>query len=130
VLRELDVIDPDAGSDFHAHSLIEEGRDDERLYSTEPPAAGLRHADPQAEVDALPARGFVGEHEGPVTIESYTVMHERDNTPALGIVACLLPDGHRAWANTRDPDLMKAMTVEELCGRAATLDADGTIEVA
>ena len=64
-----------------------------------------------------------------MTIESYTVMHERDNTPALGIVACLLPDGRRAWANTRDPDLMKAMTVEDLCGQAATLHADGSIDL-
>ena len=49
---------------------------------------------------------------------------------ALGIVACLLPDGRRAWANTRDPDLMKAMTVEELCGHDATLHAGGAVEVA
>src|SRR5438445_5705825 len=44
------------------------------VYSTEPPADGFRHADPQAEVDALPQREFTSEHDGHVTIESYTAM--------------------------------------------------------
>src|SRR5438270_7402670 len=55
------------------------------VYSTEPPPDGFRHARPQADVDALPRREAVADHDGPVTIESYTVMHERDGQPAIGL---------------------------------------------
>jgi acetyl-CoA C-acetyltransferase len=98
------------------------------LYSTTPPPSGFRHARPQDEVDKLPRREPAAEHEGPVTIDSYTVMHERDGSPALGLVACLLPDARRAWGNVREPGLMKAMTLEEFCGRPAVLHRDGSVE--
>jgi acetyl-CoA C-acetyltransferase len=71
----------------------------------------------------------VAEHDGRVTIESFTVMHDRDGSPALGIVACLLPDGRRAWGNVRDPGTAKAMTVDDPCGLAATLHPDGTLDL-
>jgi acetyl-CoA C-acetyltransferase len=101
------------------------------VYSTEPPPSGaFRHAHPQAEVDALPSRDSVADHEGDVTIESYTVMHERDGSPAIGLVACLLPDGRRTWANTNEPGLMKTMTLEEFCGRPARLHDGGQLQVA
>jgi acetyl-CoA C-acetyltransferase len=100
------------------------------VYSTEPPPAGYRRGSPQAEVDALPARSPVADHEGPVTVESYTVMHERDGTPSLGIVACLLPDGRRAWGNVTDQAALKAMTLEEQCGRPAQLRSGGAVELA
>ena len=100
------------------------------LYSTEPPSGGgFQHASPQAEVDALPKRGYVAEHDGPVTVESYTVMHERDGSPSLAIVACLLPDGRRAWANSREPALLKTLTTDDLIGSPAQLLADGTLEL-
>jgi acetyl-CoA C-acetyltransferase len=99
------------------------------VYSTSPPAGGYRRGSPQAEVDALPARQPAPDHEGPVTVESYTVMHERDGTPDLGIVACQLPDGRRAWGNVSDPTVLKAMTLEEQCGRPAVLRSGGTVEL-
>lgn len=99
------------------------------LYSTEPPAEPFRTARPQDEVDALPRRGYTGDYSGPVTVESYTVMHERDGEPAMGIVACLLPDGRRAWGNSREPGLLKALTADDLIGRSGHLSADGDIEV-
>jgi acetyl-CoA C-acetyltransferase len=99
------------------------------VYSTAPPPAGaFRRAASQAEVDALPRRPYVASHEGPVTVESYTVMHERDGQPVVAIVACLLPDGRRAWGNANETGLLKAMCDEEFCGRAATLRADGTVD--
>src|SRR5205807_6613519 len=73
------------------------------VYSTDPPPQGFRHARPQAEVDDQPRRHVAADHDGPVTIESYTAMHERDGSPVLGLVACLLPDGRRAWANSTEP---------------------------
>lgn len=99
------------------------------VYATTPPASGFTHAHPQDEVDALPRRATVTEHDGPVTIETYTVMHERDGMPVLGIVACLLADGTRAWGNVGETGLLKAMCEEEFCGRAARLRGDGTVDL-
>ncbi|MBV8560172.1 MAG: acetyl-CoA acetyltransferase [Acidimicrobiia bacterium] len=99
------------------------------VYSTEPPPNGFRHTRPQQDVDALPRREPVGDYEGPVSIDSYTVMHERDGEPAVGLVACLLPDGGRTWATTKEPGLMKSMTLEEFVGRPATVIAGGGLEV-
>jgi acetyl-CoA C-acetyltransferase len=98
------------------------------LYSTEPPTDGFQSVRPQDEVDALPRRDFTGEYEGPVSVESYTVMHERDGSPSLAIVACLLPDGRRAWGNSREPALLKSLTTDDLVGTSAQLLADGTLE--
>jgi hypothetical protein len=45
-----------------------------------------------------------------------------------GIVACLTPSGARTWATTTDADLMKALTSDDLVGRAAAISG-GTITV-
>ncbi len=92
------------------------------VYSTEPPSIPFQHADLQAEVDALPKREAVVEHEGEVTVESYTVMYA-GGEPGMGHAACLLPDGRRTWANVPDRDVAAAMTKEEFCGRSGKLRA-------
>jgi acetyl-CoA C-acetyltransferase len=97
------------------------------VYSATPPGAGFRHALPQADVDALPKCEYVADHEGDVVVESYTVMHERDGSPSLGIVACRLPDSRRAWANIREDATLRSMTAEEACGRKGHLQRDGTL---
>lgn len=89
------------------------------IYSGEPTQEFV-HQNVQAEVDATPQREAVDEHDGTVTIESYTVMFG-SNGPGMGHAACLLPDGRRTWANTEDQDVMQAMTQEEFCGREATV---------
>ncbi len=91
------------------------------VYATTPPAAGSRHAEPQAEVDAAPSRELAEDHEGPVTVESYTVMHERDGSLGTGVVAALCPDGRRSWATTTDTDLMARLETDDLVGTAATV---------
>jgi acetyl-CoA C-acetyltransferase len=94
------------------------------LYSTTPPANGFRWEDVQAEVDAATAaRDLVEDHEGAVTIESYTVMHERDGSMGNAIVACLTPSGGRTWATSTDGDVMKAMTTDDLVGQAAAVQS-------
>ena len=99
------------------------------LYSTTPPRDGFRWEDVQDEVDAITsAKDFAEEHEGPATIESYTVMHERDGSMTNAIVACLTPDDRRTWATSTDADVMKAMTSDDLIGRAATITG-GTLTV-
>jgi acetyl-CoA C-acetyltransferase len=99
------------------------------LYSTEPPANGFRWASVQAEVDALPAREVVEEHDGKVTVEAYTVMHSRDGEPENGLAAVLRPDGRRAWATTTEGSALRTMLDEEVVGRAAHLAADGTLSL-
>ncbi|HUQ38937.1 MAG TPA: acetyl-CoA acetyltransferase, partial [Acidimicrobiales bacterium] len=99
------------------------------LYGTTPPGDGFRAADVQAAVDATPKREVVEDAEGAATVESYTVMHDRDGAPETAIVACLLPDGRRAWANSTDPDLLTRLTTEDVIGHPAVLRAAGLVEV-
>ena len=98
------------------------------VYSTEPPANGFRWADAQAEVDAATSpRDVAEESDGEVTVETWTVMHDREGDPENGLAAVLLADGRRAWGTTQDQEVLKQMTVEEFAGRAAHLSADGTL---
>jgi acetyl-CoA C-acetyltransferase len=99
------------------------------VYSARPPEAGFRWASVQDEVDALPARAVVEDHTGPVTVESYTVVHERDGRPGTAFAACRTAEQARAWATSTDPDLLRAMTEDDLVGRPAEVLADGVLEL-
>ena len=102
------------------------------IYSTEAPSQPFRRANPQAQIDAMPRRELAetADAAGPVTIEAYTVTHTRDGVPEMALAACRIPDGRRAWSSSADRDLAAAMCEGEWVGRAATLDADGTLRVA
>jgi acetyl-CoA C-acetyltransferase len=92
------------------------------VYSTTPaPSGSFQTASPQSEVDALPSVELVESYDGDAVLESYTVLHERDGEPMLGILACRTPDGKRTWANTNDVGFMKALMVEELIGKQLTI---------
>jgi acetyl-CoA C-acetyltransferase len=98
------------------------------VWSSVPPERFVR-VDPagtQAEADALPRREPAGLVEGSFTVEATSVVIERDGTPALAIVAGLLPDGRRALANTRDPDVMLDLTAHAWEGRTVKVTNDGT----
>ncbi|MDP1821368.1 MAG: acetyl-CoA acetyltransferase [Acidimicrobiales bacterium] len=99
------------------------------VYSAEPPAEPFRHAEPQAEVDALPARTICEEPDGAAAIESWTVMHDREGRPEVGLVVGLMADGQRAWGTTTDADLVQTMVAEELAGRKANLRPDGSFDL-
>ncbi|MEQ1786160.1 MAG: acetyl-CoA acetyltransferase [Acidimicrobiales bacterium] len=99
------------------------------VYGTEPPAAGFRHAEPQAEVDALPRRELDEAPDGEITIETWTAMHDRDGAPENGIVVGLLDDGRRAIGTTADADALKALVTEDLAGRRARVAPDGATEL-
>jgi acetyl-CoA C-acetyltransferase len=98
-------------------------------YSTEPPTRPFRHAEPQAEVDALPRRELCEEPDGEAAVETWTVMHDRDGAPETGILVGLLDDGRRAWGITTEPGLVKAMVTEDLAGRRVALRPDGSFDV-
>ncbi len=94
------------------------------IYSATPPAAGFRYDNLQHEVDALPLRDALVDFEGPVTIEAYTVAHQR-GAARLAHVACLTDEGERTWGTVADVSLLEAMMREEYCGRSARLDGRG-----
>ena len=91
------------------------------IYSTEPPAEGFRVESAQADADAAPRREVDAEPDGTATVDSYTVMHERSGDPVDGLLACVMPDGRRAWGTTTDPATLATMTTEEVVGRTARL---------
>lgn len=99
------------------------------LWSSAPPARPFRHLDLQAEVDVLPQRSPAPDAEGEATVESYTVVHDRDGQPELGILALLTPDGRRAWGNVTDEVALAELEKTEGCGRGARLWADGRAEL-
>lgn len=96
------------------------------LYSTTPPDGGFRSATPQDAVDQLPSREVLPEWDGDATVEAYTVVHDRDGQPQTGIVALLTDAGARTWANTTEPGVMKALTIEDFAGRRGHVRA-GTV---
>lgn len=97
------------------------------LYSTVPPTGGFRAERPQEEVDARGSRAVSESYEGPVTVEAWTVMHERDGTMARAHAACLTPDGVRVWGVTGDADTMKRFESDDPVGTDATIGVDGEL---
>lgn len=102
------------------------------VYSTTPPANGFRHAYPQDEIDAMPQRTLADGEEaaGTVTVEAYTVMHDRDGAPEVAQAACLMADGRRTWATSTDRTLATAMCSGEWVGRTMQRTASGAMSPA
>jgi len=100
------------------------------VYSARPPTAGFQHAYVQSEIDATPKRALAEGYEGPITIEAYTVMHDRDGVPRHGIASGLTPTGQRTWVETRESALVEAMTEVEHSGRAARARDRALVDVA
>jgi acetyl-CoA C-acetyltransferase len=100
------------------------------VYSTEPPAKGFRHDEPQDAVDALERRDVVPAQDAvdEATIESYTVAYDRDGNPGTAIAALRTGDGRRAWASSADDGVPAAMLTGEWVGRRARRGASGPLE--
>ncbi|MFZ9629629.1 MAG: acetyl-CoA acetyltransferase [Ilumatobacteraceae bacterium] len=99
------------------------------VYRTEPAPHGFRHGSPQETVDALPRRELVDDHDGPSTVEAYTVLHDRDGAPETAIAACLTDDGRRAWAVSPNRDIAAALCEGEWVSRRVRRAADATLRV-
>ena len=94
------------------------------VYGARPPEGDWQRTDPaadQREIDAADSPPFVEQADGDATVETYTVIFNRDGEPEQGIVIGRLTDrglAPRFFANTPpDRDLMLAMTREEFVGR-------------
>ncbi|MEY3806090.1 MAG: hypothetical protein RIR69_902 [Actinomycetota bacterium] len=99
------------------------------VYSTTPPQRAFAYDYPQDAIDVLPKRQLASPTEaaGDVTIEAYTVMHDRDGQPERTIASCLLDDGRRAWGDSTRVDLGREMCTTEWVGKRVRLDASGTL---
>jgi acetyl-CoA C-acetyltransferase len=106
------------------------------VYGTRQPQSEWRRTDPavdQRDVDAMESPPFVEQADGDATVETYTVIFNRDGHPEQGIVIGRLTsvaqgpspaDAPRFFANTPpDRDLMLAMTREEFVGRRGRVRA-------
>lgn len=91
------------------------------LLSARPPERPYAHAEPQAEVDALPRREIAAEPASPAEpVEAFTVVYERDGTPGQAIFSSLRPDGSRALGSSGDPEVVQALLAGEGTGQAQT----------
>ncbi|MCX5849035.1 MAG: acetyl-CoA acetyltransferase [Deltaproteobacteria bacterium] len=71
----------------------------------------------QKAVDQRPKHKIDPTPSGRATVEAYTVVYDRNNSPNKGIVIGKKEDGKRFAAHTPpDPDLFSAMMREDFCG--------------
>ncbi|HWB67506.1 MAG TPA: acetyl-CoA synthetase [Mycobacteriales bacterium] len=92
------------------------------VLSTQPGAPA-----PAADLTApLPApRPVADTHEGEAAVAAYTVAHARDGGAESGLLILDLPDGARAYARVRDPDLLADAESRELVGESVKVTTDG-----
>ena len=91
------------------------------VLSSEPPADGFKWEQPQAEIDAEPEVDVDADYEGPVTIETWTVMYDRDGEPESAHAAVRTPSAARRWASTTDADALSALVSAEWIGCSAVV---------
>ncbi len=97
------------------------------VYSNQAPSKPWSRHDVAADQAALDRQEHptsVARANGAASIETYTVAHERDGTPSIGLAAVRLDDGSRAWANIADRDTLAAMESEEFIGRTGVVAHD------
>jgi acetyl-CoA C-acetyltransferase len=76
----------------------------------------------QRRIDAMESPVLELRPDGPVTVETYTVMHNRQGEPDFAIVIGRLKNGDRCLGMVRqDLGLLKAMEEEEFIGRSGTI---------
>ncbi len=102
------------------------------VYSGRTPSSGWQRTDPavdQEKVEAMASPPFLEEAEGAATIETYTVLFNREGVPEQGIVIGRL-DGDstaRFFANAEpNPEALLAMTREEFVGHRGRVSHDAT----
>jgi acetyl-CoA C-acetyltransferase len=105
------------------------------VYCAEPKDGPFVREDPaprQALLDAAPAPALAREPSGPASIETFTVLHDRDGAPLRGLVVGRLDDGRRFLAAAPDdPDVLAGLETREavgLRGRVTTQDGAGCFD--
>jgi acetyl-CoA C-acetyltransferase len=99
------------------------------IYSTTPPAQGFRTARPQSLIETDPTVDVARGYEGPATIETWTVMHERDGLPARAHLAFRTPDQRRGWAVSSDAGIMATLLAEDVTGTTITVSSGSEFDL-
>jgi acetyl-CoA C-acetyltransferase len=98
------------------------------VYSTDPPQHNWKRTDPsvdQATIDAEPHAQFEEHPSGPATVETYTVLFDRDGAPTQGIIIGRTASDRRFMANTpNDRSLLESMTQKEMAGARGVVAQD------
>lgn len=97
------------------------------IYSSEPPRREWERTPPRVDqevIDAEPHPPFeAAAHNGPATVETYTVLFDRAGEPERGIVIGRLESGERVIANTpADRQLLREMTEREMVGTGGRVE--------
>ena len=72
----------------------------------------------QERIDGLESPDLCLAPEGPAVVETYTVIHDRENRPEFSVVVARLESGERCFAQTeQDRDLLLAMESSEFVGK-------------
>jgi acetyl-CoA C-acetyltransferase len=97
------------------------------VYAAAPPPRPWRRADPavdQAAIDRVPHPVLALEAHGPATIETYTVIHDRDGAPMKGLVIGRLADARRFLAVTDgDRAVLEGLEADCAIGRAGAVSS-------
>jgi len=103
------------------------------LYGAMPPPRPFTLPDTtslQRALDAEPAPELVEAASGPASIETYTVVYDREGAPVRGIVVGRLDDGGRFLANTAgDRVLLEDLAAREAIGRRGNVRRNGDTNV-
>jgi acetyl-CoA C-acetyltransferase len=102
------------GGEFTRHSAL--------VLGASPSKGGFDAASPQADVHALPDRPSPVAPARDATLETATVLFDREAVPERAIVAALDADGCRHLAGTDDPDTLTELLAADCCGRPVRLD--------
>jgi len=102
------------------------------VYGKRPPAQRWTDRDTTAAQAAIEAAAMpppVERADGRLTIEAFTIRHERDGTPSRGTAIGRLADGRRALAVIdAGPAELELLEREELVGRTGTVHHDESSE--
>ena len=95
------------------------------VLACRPPPGPLAVQRSHPALDAAPTRVLAQDYRGPARLESFTVAHGRDGAPERAFLACLLPDGRRAWAASTDAGTMAELEQADTVGRPVDLHRGG-----
>jgi acetyl-CoA C-acetyltransferase len=91
------------------------------------PGPGFRRASAtDAATQAEPLTEVADAYTGPATLESWTVIFDRDGTPQTALAALRTKTGARTLARSADPELAERLVREETEGASATVTQDAT----
>ena len=103
------------------------------IYSGSSPEVPYKPVDPktyQKELDLLKGPELVEEASGKATLETYTVIHDRDGRPVSSIIIGRLEDGRRFLASGEDKeDVYREMMEREVIGEKGTVNCRQGVNV-